>query len=315
MMDEQIKKAISKGKTSARRVLKIRDEALAERPEPVPDGLPGAEEFLFTSKAFERVGRRTANQVLIAEGDSWFDYPMFDVLGMLEDKHGYEIEDVAHKGDRVEDMAYSDGQLADFNRKVEKLIRRGETPRAILLSGGGNDIAGDEFHVMLNHKDSAAPGINEQVVAGILDERLVLAYVQILTSVDETCRRLLGHHVPIVVHGYGYAVADGRGYLGGWGPLPGPWLEPGFERKGYMAMAARRKIMRALIDRFNTNLIALTQRQPFADFVHFVDLRKALKSGANYKDDWGNELHPSKDGFRRVAKEFDAVINGLPSVL
>ena len=33
---------------------------------------------------------------LIAEGDSWFDYPFVDVLKSLDDRHGFEIESVAH---------------------------------------------------------------------------------------------------------------------------------------------------------------------------------------------------------------------------
>src|SRR5688572_24557221 len=36
--------------------------------------------------------------VLIAEGDSWFDYPFADVLSELEDCYGFDVESVAHKG-------------------------------------------------------------------------------------------------------------------------------------------------------------------------------------------------------------------------
>src|ERR1051325_2242623 len=46
-----------------------------------------------------------ATGLLVAEGDSWFDYPLHDVLTMLEDEHGFDVESVAHKGDTVEDMA------------------------------------------------------------------------------------------------------------------------------------------------------------------------------------------------------------------
>jgi len=68
--------------------------------------------------------------VLIAEGDSWFDYPFHDVLSDLEDIYGFDVESVAHKGDTVEDMAYSGGQLDDFARCVEKVLRnRSETAR------------------------------------------------------------------------------------------------------------------------------------------------------------------------------------------
>ena len=47
-----------------------------------------------------------------------------------------------------------------------------------------------------------------------------------LSAVTAACQDLLGAPVPILLHGYDYPVPDGRGFLGGWGPLPGPWLEP-----------------------------------------------------------------------------------------
>lgn len=80
--------------------------------------------------------------VLVAEGDSWFDYPLHDVLKILEDHHGYDVESVAHKGDPIEEMAYGGNQLEDLTRRLEKVLARGIVPRALLVSGGGNDVAG-----------------------------------------------------------------------------------------------------------------------------------------------------------------------------
>src|SRR5437762_13000112 len=74
--------------------------------------------------------------LLVAEGDSWFDYPFHDVLTMLEDEHGFDVESVAHRGDTVEDMAYSGGQFDSFARLLEKVLRQGRVPDAVLLSGG-----------------------------------------------------------------------------------------------------------------------------------------------------------------------------------
>src|SRR6185436_4286109 len=102
------------------------------------------------------------------EGDSWFDYPFHDVLSDLEDRYGYDVESVAHKGDTVEDMAFSGGQLDTFARRVEKVLRSGAKPRAILLSGGGNDVAGDEFAILLNHATSSLAGINESILTGVI---------------------------------------------------------------------------------------------------------------------------------------------------
>jgi hypothetical protein len=42
--------------------------------------------------------------------------------------------------------------------------------------------------------------------------------------------------------------------------------------------------------------------------VTFVDLRGTLSQGAGYKDDWANELHPTKSGFRAVAARIAARI-------
>ena len=163
--------------------------------------------------------------MLVAEGDSWFDYPWHDVLRMLEDRHGYDVESVAHRGDTVESMAYT-GQLEEFARVIEKLLRQNSVPDAILLSGGGNDIAGDQFQMLINHARAAHAGLNDQVVDGVIDVRVFDAYVTILSAVTEVCRQRTGTVVPIVIHGYDYSVPDGRGVLGGWGPLPGPWLNP-----------------------------------------------------------------------------------------
>ncbi len=249
-----------------------------------------------------------SSRVLIAEGDSWFDYPFTDVLNELEDHHGYDIESVSHKGDTIEEMAYSGGQLADLVRAIEKVIRNGKIPEAILLSGGGNDVAGDEFAVLLNHSSSPNRGLNDQVVAGIVDDRILHAYVTVLTSVSQVCQDNLGIPIPILLHGYDYAVPDGRGFWGGWGPIPGPWLEPGFREKGYQDFAESKEIVKSLIDRFNTMLEGLPA-VPGLEHVRHVDLRDTLsRDDADYQDWWNDELHPTERGFEAVAAKFVAAL-------
>jgi hypothetical protein len=39
---------------------------------------------------------------------------------MLEEHHAYEVESVAHKGDRVEEMAYGLGQLEELGRALSQ---------------------------------------------------------------------------------------------------------------------------------------------------------------------------------------------------
>jgi hypothetical protein len=246
--------------------------------------------------------------VLVAEGDSWFDYPFHDVLKELDDSFGWEIESVAHKGDTVESMAYDGGQLDEFVRAIERVVRRGQTPHGILLSGGGNDVAGDWFGMLLNHRSSPVYGLNPKIVEGVLETRVRVAYTTILSAVTATCEQLLGSKVPILLHGYDHPVPDGRGFLGGWGWLPGPWLEPGFREKGYENLDERINIARDLIEHFYTMLGEVIATTAFSH-VKLVDLRGALSVDLvddGYKDWWANELHPTHDGFAKVAALFDA---------
>ncbi|WP_119390836.1 SGNH/GDSL hydrolase family protein [Taklimakanibacter lacteus] len=304
-------KAISIGKALAAQTLKRRSRALQKRRKaleakgikvaPAKKGAAGKQALAKAPVTHASAG------VLIAEGDSWFDYPFYDVLSELEDGFGFDIESVAHRGDTIEDMAYTGGQLDEFSRLVEKVLRTGVRPRAILLSGGGNDVAGDEFAILLNHAASSIAGLNDSVVTGVIDERARDAYATILSAITAICTNHLGQPLPIVVHGYDYPVPDGRGYLGGFGPLPGPWLDPGFRRKGYAQMTQRKQICVALIDRFNAMLKSLAGKPPFAH-VKFLDLRNTLAAGATYKNDWENELHPTERGYQKVAAKFAGAV-------
>jgi lysophospholipase L1-like esterase len=302
-------KAISIGEALAAETLKRRARAQQKRRKvlqakgmkvlPVKKGLAG--------KLAKAPLTHASAGVLIAEGDSWFDYPFHDVLSELEDGFGFDIESVAHMGDTIEDMAYTGGQLDDFSRLVEKVLRTGVRPRAILLSGGGNDVVGDEFAILLNHAASSIAGLNDSIVTGVIDQRARDSYATILSAITAICTAHVGQPIPIIVHGYDYPVPDGRGFLGGGGPLPGPWLEPGFRRKGYAQMAQRRQICVDLIDRFNTMLKGLAGKTPFAH-VKFLDLRNTLTTGTNYKADWANELHPTERGYEKVAAKFASVV-------
>jgi hypothetical protein len=110
------------GRAMARRVLKQRRAYLAQRASAVaaaasavarPASTRGVASKAMAFRPVDAVVEKTrrdlgppaAGRVLVAEGDSWFDYPLWDILKDLEGGYGYEVESVAHMGDRVEDMA------------------------------------------------------------------------------------------------------------------------------------------------------------------------------------------------------------------
>jgi lysophospholipase L1-like esterase len=311
--------AMALGREQAAWVIAQRDKKLKRRAKAVAaaakvepsGGKPSARELPEPKAAAREALTRRAGVsrgILVAEGDSWFDYPFHDVLKELDDAFGWEIESVAHKGDTVESMAYDGGQLDGFVRAIERVVRRGQTPHAILLSGGGNDVAGDWFGMLLNHRSSPVYGLNPEIVEGVLATRVRVAYTTILSAVTASCEQLLGSPVPILLHGYDHPVPDGRGFLGGWGWLPGPWLEPGFREKGYANLDERINIARDLIERFYAMLGEVIATPAFAH-VALVDLRGKLSVDLvddRYRDWWANELHPTHDGFAKVAALFDA---------
>lgn len=243
---------------------------------------------------------------LVAEGDSWFSYfPPPDVLDGLRKpiwNRRYKIYGKPRAGAYLNDMVYGGRDLLETFQAIEE-----HNPEAILFSAGGNDIAGDELFCMLWHrlaeavsKDGNPIELNEKVVTGLIHEVFGKAYRDFISAV----RQKAGRDLPVLVHGYDYAIPDGRGWSGGFGPLPGPWLDPSLTRKGYdrkLHQQRRQSAVNQMIDAFNEMLISLAAEVPN---VFHVDLRGTLSA-----DQWANELHPNPEGFMAVAARFDAALS------
>jgi lysophospholipase L1-like esterase len=259
---------------------------------------------------------RELRGVLVAEGDSWFDYPGGDILSELVDRYHWDVRSVAHRGDNLESMAYDVRQVHSRARAFDLLARRGEQPTALLLSGGGNDLAGPELTMALEHVASGMELINEDVLEQLINRRLKRALIALVEAVEILADRYFDRQLPVIMHGYGYPVPDGRGFsiLGGWGPLPGPWLEPSFARKGVIdeALDVRRAAMRQIVMRFNT-MINEVADLPSMEQLHVTDVTRLLPSGADYRDWWANELHPTPRGFRAVSAAIAHAIDEVAS--
>lgn len=268
-------------------------------------GRVSGSELVTTRSLHARAARPAPQGLVVAEGDSWFDHPGGDVLSAMEDL-GYEVEANAHCGDSLEDMSFNPKQLGDFQRLLCRAKSSGRTPRAILLCGGGNDILGEQFAVLVNHVSSGLPPLNPCVLEGLINERLKVALSHWVGAVDAVARGVFGLPLKIVIHGYDYPVPDGRGST--FGPLRpnGPWLRPGFWLKGHTNLQRNRGFMRDLINRLNDMQICLVEELELPNLVH-VDLRNTLSS-VLYENDWDNELHPTEAGFRALARKIAAAI-------
>ena len=246
--------------------------------------------------------------VLVAEGDSWFDYGLagLDIIDCLKRYHNYRIYNVAKAGDTLDNMAWGseyDRRWRPTRPPIEETLEavRRYQPKVVLLSGGGNDFAGTELLGYLNHKSSGLEAIRRSFTSFAINEYCKKAFEKIMESIW-----LIDNNINIVVHGYGYPVPDGRAVIRLLGfSFVGPWLRPSFCAKGYFDRTERESIMRELMDMFNDMLekLALSDQRKR---IHYINLRTLIK-----REDWENELHLHNSSYKRVSDVFNTVIRSI----
>lgn len=231
---------------------------------------------------------------LLAEGDSWFDYPRFlgtrgGVIDHLEGLTGHKILNLAHRGDEVRQM-----MGLQQRRRLEATL--GDPALgfdALLFSGGGNDLVGDQFCLWLNERaDGMAPAdaLDRQRLESVL--RVVDAgYRELIAIRDRRAPRCC-----IVTHGYDFPQPSDKGVAG-----QGPWLKPSLDYRGWRGRDEQFEIAKLLLLGFDRLLagIELEQRQANRPFV-YVRTQGLL----NRDTDWQNEIHPNRRGFRKIARAF-----------
>lgn len=214
LTEETIAAAIKLGRENAGRILQNRNAARERRAQALsrnPRALslhvhvvrpqPPGEAPVAAAEAVVPTATIQTSGFLVACGDSWFDYPFHDVLKDLEDNYGYNVYSTAHAGDPIEKMAYHLGQLDNFPRQLDKVKDLGAVPRAALLSGGGDDIAGPEFGMLLNNAFSPIQGLDSEIVDGVLNYRIHAAFIAMITNMDQLINDRFNKSLPILVHG------------------------------------------------------------------------------------------------------------------
>ena len=244
---------------------------------------------------------------LVAEGDSWFDYAPagLDVISSLKKFFNYKIHNVSQAGDTLDNMAwgtkFKQRRWTRNRPPLEETLRaiQKHRPPIVLLSGGGNDIAGEELFSFLNHKQSGLPALRKNYTDFILKDYFLRVFSHISNEIwnkDE--------EIYIVLHGYGHPVPDGRSVVNILGfKFIGPWLKPSLVAKGYEQFSDQKQIMSELVDDFNS---MLAQFAASDSRLHYIDLRPLIQD-----TDWINELHLKNSAYRRVANKFDQVIRPL----
>lgn len=252
-----------------------------------------------------RKARGDRRPVLVSEGDSWFQFPVFlaDVIDQVF--ADYNIWSVDAAGDTLQNMVLDDAEYLQALRR-----NKGEV-RAFLFSGGGNDIVGE---------DDTGRSIIAQIVKPFEPGRPAEWYIDHeafaakLRFVENCYRQVIANvaaehpGLPVICHGYDHAIpggASGDSRNPFWASQD-QWLgRPLRDDLGIKDHQLQRDIVRLMIDRLNERLKTLCggnhPNGAFRNAWH-VDVRGIVG------DQWADELHPTDQGFRLVAAHFLGVL-------
>ncbi|MGA3846292.1 SGNH/GDSL hydrolase family protein [Ralstonia nicotianae] len=238
---------------------------------------------------------------LIAVGDSWFDYPFpvpqfeqSDIVAHLQrlPSRAPLILSLAHHGNAIEDMLGTK-KLDEFTTQLQDQ-RNGQFD-AILFSGGGNDLVGNQFRLWLNDcaacGGNAAQGLNQTRVNAVL--AVVMAGYEDLIAV----RNKVAPNLPIFVHSYDLAIPNNTS-----APCAGPWLHPSLVDRGWTSIAQGQQIVATLLEQFAQRLNSLAVTT--SSFFH-IQTQRTLQASQ-----WANELHPTPEGFAAITAKFVAALQG-----
>lgn len=229
-----------------------------------------------------------ANGSVLMIGDSWFWYPLDNLA----------VELAAALPNQSFVVVGSNGaEAGEWATKCRKDIDTafdlyGAGVQLLMLSGGGNDIAGTrDFLKLLRDDCSGAQAVADCYRDAQPDEivmRIMAAYRGVIAKL-----RARNRTATVMMHNYDHAWPTGKGVFG-----PSDWLELPMDKAG-VPDKLRRPLFKDLVKRLHVAQAALIAEPGVAPAV------AVLTAGtlADDKSAWANELHPKPAGFRKIVKK------------
>jgi hypothetical protein len=240
----------------------------------------------------------------LAIGDSWFEYPLYDNGPLLEETGVVAQSQLGSMGNPppviLNQALHGQATTAILSwENQEKLItllddknqwlnQTTGLPDAILMSGGGDDLVGDQLAIYL---DYGGGGLNSARFQGALDS-VKASYMDLFAFRDVFARG-----VPVVGHCYDYAIPNGVVPV----CVPTAWLQPSLEFAGYN-YAEGLAIVQKMIDLFHDMLASLASIA--SNNFKLIDTRNTVTRDSTSPTGWANEIHPKFGGFSAVANKF-----------
>ena len=240
----------------------------------------------------------------LAIGDSWFEYPLYNngplfeetgivaqvQLGSIGNPPPQILNQALHGQATTAMQSYENQQtyISLLQDSDQWLNQQTGLPDAILVSGGGDDLVGDQFAIYL---DYGGGGLNAAGFQGALDS-VQASYMDLFAFRD-----IFAKGVPIIGHCYDYAIPNGVVPM----CIENAWLQPSLDFAGY-GYAAGLNIVSQMIDKFHDMLAGLAA-VPANNFT-LIDTRNTLVRNATSPTGWANEIHACYGGFSALADKF-----------
>jgi hypothetical protein len=300
----------------------------------------------FTDQIKKGFRGKPGNIVVLAEGDSWFNYPVLlsDVLDWVSMEPDIIVYSLAEGGDWLLNMLSA-------RKYVEQLSVI--QPDVFLISAGGNDLVGrNRLAAMVSTDDATAEYEANDWAKGLIEKAknrvkpiaiyekdrfengikyiakdfyalLMFFHLQYYFMISGI---LLGGKFPdirIMTQGYDYAIPN-RDKKFGLNPLRwyrpfirmflghGGWLKTPLQLRGIQNEKNQADIVYAMIYLFNEMMIftgdLFCQMPDMGERVFHIDSRGSI--GA---DGWSDELHPLPKHFKNTGRTFVDCIRKRPS--
>jgi hypothetical protein len=297
-------------------------------------GMAGMLNQLSTSNRKKRFNRKIKKlkegvqyKIIYAEGDSWFQFPLFinDIIDWLSKKEGYIVYSDAYGGDWITNIIYESQYVSALS--VLK-------PSFFLISGGGNDLVGNNRLAMMVQKNYS----NRKYVeaANIIDPQLSETQKEMIIAAQDHITKefyaflwaikaqylLLFRNlyatgstqgdVITITQGYDYAIPGLKPDRPVFHPGQvfinksldnGCWLERPLRIRGIFDEYLQRSLVFTFIYEFNRIFISLATEHGFKNVYH-VDSRGLAVSRSN----WFDELHYRSKFFKKVAGAYEFII-------
>jgi hypothetical protein len=245
--------------------------------------------------------------VLVAEGDSWFEFPLLvrEIVDQLEDD--YLIWSIGAAGDTAQNMVYGRAEYPKALRDLRQEVA------GFLFSAAGNDIIGEDpatqrpvlFDLLKDYNGNNSD-IEGHINQSLLEEKMSFlrqAYTDVINRIRQD---LKFERLPIFIHGYDYAIPYPCAGNDPRNPLharKNAWLGEPLDQRKIMDPALRHNIIRYMIDRLY-QIMEEISGDPTQTRVWLVDCRGSMPDVT----DWIDEIHGTSDGFKKVAAQFIKVI-------